>query len=194
MITIPTKIMAKHQYRPKIITTRYQRSHRHQSKPVNQTTNYKTTKPVLNTIAAQPTENKQTEHPKTDPQIETETEPQTKTETESDTETKFTTRTAPTLTPYEKKVYSPERHKHILYWRGYVTWGGKTKKRYDLFPNQLYNVIINRKNPNFKELDTDFKGNHTEHKDIQNEIRQSSRYFDIGRRKETPNIVRITAT
>ena len=72
--------------------------------------------------------------------------------------------------------------------------GWKDKKRCNLFPNQLYNVIINRKNPNFKELDTYFKRNHTEHKDIQNEIRQSSRYFDIDRRKETPNIVRITET
>ena len=96
----------------------------------------------------QPTENTQTD-----------TETETDTETKTDTKTKpQVTRTPPTLTPYEKTVYSPERQKHILYWRGYVKWGGRMKKRYDLFPNQLYQIITSQ-NPNCKELDTYYEKN-----------------------------------
>ena len=53
------------------------------------------------------------------------------------------------------------------------------KKRYDLYPNQLYRVITKKYNPNLKELETyyekDESGRYVEYKDIQDDIRQSSR-------------------
>ena len=141
----------------------------------------------------QPTENTQTETG-SQTEIETDTETETDTRTKEDTKTKpQVTRTPPTLTPYEKTVYSSERQKHILYWRGYVEWGGRMKKRYELYPNQLYQLITNQ-----DELDTYYEktesGRYMNYKDIQDEIRQSSRYYDIDRRKETFNIIQRTDT
>ena len=73
----------------------------------------------------------------------------------------------------------------------------KKKKKKDLFPNQLYQIITSQ-NPNCKELDTYYEktesGRYMEYKDIQDKIRQSSRHYDIDRRKETFNIIRITDT
>ena len=119
----------------------------------------------------------QTENAMTDLQPETETKTETETETDTETETRSTK--PPTLNSYEKMVYSPERQQHILYWRDYVNFEGKMKKRYDLYPNQFYRVITKKYNPNLKELETyyekDESGRYMEYKDIQDDIRQSSR-------------------
>ena len=136
-----------------------------------------TTKPVVDTtdITTQPTENIQTENTMTDQQTDTDTETETETET--------TTTKRPTLNSYEKMVSSLERQIHTLYWRGYVNFEGKMKKRYELYPNQLYRVITDR-----NELEIyckkDESGHYSQYNDIQNEIRQASRYFDKDRQKD----------
>ena len=112
------------------------------------------TQPVLETIdtTPQPTENTQTEN---DTQTETDTE--TETQPKPDTITvRKPKQTRPTLSHYEQTNYSPQRQKHTLYWRGYVEYNGNLKKRYELFPNQLYQVI-RQKDPKSKEFDTYFK-------------------------------------
>lgn len=85
-------------------------------------------------------------------------------------------------------VYSPERQRHALYWRGYVNYEGKKKKRYELYPNQLYRVIIKKDNPNLKELETyyekDESGRYKEYTDLQKDIKESARYFDIERQTD----------
>ena len=85
-------------------------------------------------------------------------------------------------------VYSPERQRHTLYWRGYVNYEGKKKKRYGLYPNQLYRVIIKKDNPNLKELETyygkDESGRYKEYTDLQKDIKESARYFDIERQTD----------
>ena len=98
----------------------------------------------------------------------------------------------PTLSHYEQTFYSPQRQKHSLYWRGYVEYNGNLRKRYDLFPNQLYQVI-EQKDPKSKEFDTYFK-NTFEYNDIQNEIRQTSRHNDIDRIERKISKMRKTET
>ena len=71
--------------------------------------------------------------------LQPETETETEMEKETDTETETATTKPPTLNSYEKMVYSPERQRHILHWRGYVNFEGKMKKRYELYPNLNYN-------------------------------------------------------
>ena len=117
----------------------------------------------------------------TDQQTDTDTE--TETETEMDTETETTTTKRPTLNSYQKVAYSPERQRHTFYWRGYVNFEGKMKKRYELYPNQLYRVITDK-----NEIEIYYKKDESvgyyQYKDIQNEIRQKSRYFDMYRQKD----------
>ena len=76
-----------------------------------------------------------------------------------------------------QKQTTHHKDKHTLYWRSYVVYNGNLKKRYELFPNQLYQVTI-KKDPNSKEFDTYFKKNRIEYNDIQNEIRQTSKHYD----------------
>ena len=94
----------------------------------------------------------------------------------------------PTLHSYEKMVYSPERQRHTLYWRGYDNYEGKKKKIYELYPNQLHRVIIKKDNPNLKELETyyekDESGRYKEYTDLQKDIKESARYFDIERQTD----------
>ena len=102
-----------------------------------------------------PTENTQTDN---DTQKDTDTETETETETETQPKTdKITVRkpkqTHLTLSHFEQRNYSPQRQKHTLYWRSYVEYNGNREKRYELFPNQLYQVLI-KKDPNSKEFDT----------------------------------------
>ena len=53
-----------------------------------------------------------------------------------------TTTPQPTSTPTEKRTLSPEEQQSFLYWRGLVdVGGGSKKKRYKLYPNQLYRYI-----------------------------------------------------
>ena len=114
------------------------------------------TQPLLENIdtTPQPTENTQTEN---DTQTETDTEIETETQPKPGTITvRKPKQTRPTLAHYEQTNYSPQRQKHTLYWRGYVEYNGNLKKRYDLFPNQLYQVI-RQKDPKSKEFDTYFK-------------------------------------
>ena len=67
------------------------------------------------------------------------------------------------------------------------------KKRYELYPNQLYQLVTSQ-----DELGTYYEktesGRYWKYKDIQDEIRQSSRHYDIDRRKETLNIIQKTDT
>ena len=56
-----------------------------------------------------------------------------------------TTARLPTLSSIEKKTLSPDKQQLVLYWRGQVNFQGKMKKRYNLYPNQLYQVTINPK-------------------------------------------------
>ena len=111
------------------------------------------------------------------------TDQQTDTDTETETETETTTTKRPTLNSYEKMVSSLERQIQTLYWRGYVNFEGKMKKRYELYPNQLYRVITDR-----NELEIYYKkdesGHYSQYNDIQNEIRQANRYFDKDRQKD----------
>ena len=159
------------------------------------------TQPLFETIdtTPQPTENTQTEN---DTQTETDTETETETETETqpkpDTITvRKTKQTRPTLTHYEQTNYSPQRQKHTLYWRGYVEYNGNLKKRYDLFPNQLYQVI-RQKDLKSKEFDTYFKKAESElcieYSDIQNEIRQTSRHYDTYRIERNISKIKKTET
>ena len=138
------------------------------------------TKPALETLdkTSQPTENTQTENDtesETDQQSDIDTDTGTEMETETDTTTK-----SPTLNSYEKKENLPERQIHTLYWRGYVNFEGSMKKRYKLYPNQFYRIITDQ-----NEQETYYKknkhGGYYKYKDLQNDIRQKSRYFDIDR-------------
>ena len=102
------------------------------------------------------------------------------------------TEKSPTLSHYEQMYYSPQKQKHTLYWRGYVEYNGRLRKRYDLFPNQLYQVI-QQNNQKSKEFDIYFK-NTIEYNDIQNEIRQSSRHNDIDRIRRKISNMKKTET
>ena len=55
-----------------------------------------------------------------------------------------------------------------------------------------------KKNPNLWNLETYYEktesGRHMQYKDIQDEIRPASRYFDIDRRKDTHNMDRRKGT
>ena len=56
-----------------------------------------------------------------------------------------TTARLPTLSSIEKKTLSPDKQQSVLYWRGQVNFKGKMKIRYNLYPNQLYQVTVNPK-------------------------------------------------
>ena len=84
----------------------------------------------------------------------------------------------PTLSPYEKQNHSPKTQQSILYWRGCVKFGGRPKKRYNLYPKHLYQTITNP-----EELDIYYEKTESrkylKYKDNQNRLRQYSRYYDI---------------
>lgn len=76
---------------------------------------------------------------------------QPETETETDTETEILTATTPpSLTRSGMDIYPPDRQKHILCQKDYVKWNGKMKKRYELYPKQLYQVITKKKSKSRK--------------------------------------------
>lgn len=83
--------------------------------------------------------------------------------------------TLSTLSIIEKQILSFDEQQSFQYWTGKVNFGGKMKKRYDLFPNQLYHLISNP-----KELETYFddieRGKQIKYKDRQNELRKQNKY------------------
>ena len=102
----------------------------------------------------EPTQKSKKQQPQTELTTVTETEEheslQTtniRTNSESDSDTEFT---EPILSEYEKQTLSEYEQNSFLYWRGKIKFEGQTKKRYELYPNQLYRHISSNIHKNRK--------------------------------------------
>ena len=118
------------------------------------------------------------------------------TETDSDSDSDAT-QPQLTLTNYEKQTLSLEEQTSYLYWRGLIKFEGSLKRRYSLYPNQLYRHIKRKryknKTPCEAELKTIFEyitiktenGNffffYTSYKQEEDFLRQKCRENDIQR-------------
>ena len=69
------------------------------------------------------------------------TQPAEQQSSDSESDTDSITIPQPMLSPTKKRTQSPEEQQSFLYCRGQIDVRGQLKKRYTLYPNQLYRYI-----------------------------------------------------